>query len=76
MPKKNMNDIIPMVIKADARYPVEGRQVEYIMSRKEYDFLMDKDRAPKNVHRDKYILDYLNSTAGILGTITTVRIEA
>jgi hypothetical protein len=46
------------------------------MSRKEYEYLMDEDRAPKNVHRDKYILDYLNNTAGVLGTITTVRIEA
>lgn len=73
MPKKN--NAIPTVINADANYPVEGRQVEYVMSRGEYDFLMDKDRAPKNVHRDKYILDYLNSTAGVLGTITTVRIE-
>jgi len=74
MPKK-IDSVIPVVIHADAKYPVEGRQVEYIMSRGEYDFLMDKDRAPKNVHRDKYILDYLNATAGILGTITTVRIE-
>ena len=74
MPKKN--DVMPLVIKADDRYPVVGREVEYIMSRGEYDFLMDKDRAPKNVHRDKYILDYLNEMTGVLGTITTVRIEA
>ena len=74
MPKK-MNGTMPTVIYADARYPVEGRRVEYVMTRGEYDYLMDKDRAPRNVHRDKYILDYLNSTAGVLGTITTVRIE-
>ena len=75
MPAKK-NDMIPTVIKADRRYPIEGREVEYIMSQKEYDFLMDEDRRPKNVHRNKYILDYLNMTAGVLGTITTVRIEA
>ena len=74
MPKKNNG--MPTVIYADSRYPVEGRQVEYIMSRKEYEYLMDEDRVPKNIHRDKYILDYLNNTAGVLGTITTVRIEA
>lgn len=73
MAKNTGNKVV--VIKADERYPIEGREMEYIMTRGEYDYLMDKDRAPRNVHRNKYILDYVNSVCGILGTVTTVRIE-
>ena len=50
-----------------------GRELEYVMPRGMYEDL--RDQAPKNVNAKDWVMDYINDTFGLLGTVTEIRIE-
>lgn len=50
-----------------------GRELEYIMPRGMYEDL--RNQAPKNVNAKDWVIDYINDTFGLLGTVTEIRIE-
>lgn len=50
-----------------------GRELEYIMPRAMYENL--RDEAPKGIDPKKWIMNYINDTFGLLGTVTEIRVE-
>lgn len=50
-----------------------GRELEYVMPRGMYEDL--RDQAPKNVNAKDWVMDYINDTFGLLGTVTEIRIK-
>ena len=50
-----------------------GRELEYVMPRGMYEDL--REQAPKNVNAKDWVMDYVNETFGLLGTVTEIRIE-
>lgn len=50
-----------------------GRELEYVMPRGMYEDL--REQAPKNVNAKDWVMDYINDTFGLLGTVTEIRIE-
>lgn len=50
-----------------------GRELEYIMPRMMYDDLVSE--APKNVNTRDWVMQYINDTYGLLGTVTVLHIE-
>lgn len=50
-----------------------GRELEYVMPQGMYDSLAAE--APKNVNPRDWVIDYINQTYGLLGTVTTLHIE-
>lgn len=58
---------------ANTNKVIWGRELEYVMSRGMYEDL--RDQAPKNVNAKDWVMDYINDTFGLLGTVTEIRIE-
>lgn len=58
---------------ANTNKVIWGRELEYIMPRGMYEDL--RDQAPKNVNAKDWVMDYINDTFGLLGTVTEIRIE-
>lgn len=58
---------------ANTNKVIWGRELEYIMPRGMYEDL--RDQAPKNVNAKDWVIDYINDTFGLLGTVTEIRIE-
>lgn len=52
---------------------VDGKQIEYNMSLAHYSALLEDK--PKNVDNMKYIMDTVNSTYGLSGTVVKVNVE-
>ena len=50
-----------------------GREIEYVMPRNEFDAIASKRE--KNVDPWKFVLDYVNETFGLLGTVTALSVE-
>lgn len=58
---------------ANTNKVVWGRELEYVMPRGMYEDL--REQAPKNVNAKDWVMDYINETFGLLGTVTEIRIE-
>lgn len=58
---------------ANTNKVIWGRELEYIMPRGMYEDL--REQAPKNVNAKDWVMDYVNETFGLLGTVTEIRIE-
>lgn len=58
---------------ANTNKVVWGRELEYVMPRGMYEDL--REQAPKNVNAKDWVMDYVNETFGLLGTVTEIRIE-
>lgn len=58
---------------ANTNKVIWGRELEYVMPRGMYEAL--RDEAPKNVNAKDWVIDYINDTFGLLGTVTEIRIE-
>lgn len=58
---------------ANTNKVIWGRELEYVMPRGMYEDL--REQAPKNVNAKDWIMDYVNETFGLLGTVTEIRIE-
>lgn len=58
---------------ANTNKVIWGRELEYVMPRGMYEDL--RDQAPKNVNAKDWVMDYINDTFGLLGTVTEIRIE-
>ena len=58
---------------ANTNKVIWGRELEYVMSRGMYEDL--REQAPKNVNAKDWVMDYINDTFGLLGTVTEIRIE-
>lgn len=58
---------------ANTNKVIWGRELEYIMPRGMYEDL--RNQAPKNVNAKDWVIDYINDTFGLLGTVTEIRIE-
>ena len=58
---------------ANTNKVIWGRELEYVMPRGMYEDL--RDQAPKNVNAKDWVMDYVNETFGLLGTVTEIRIE-
>ena len=50
-----------------------GKELEYVMPRGMYEDL--RKQAPSNVNAKDWVINYINDTFGLLGTVTTIRIE-
>lgn len=50
-----------------------GKSLEYVMPRNMYESL--RNEAPKNVNAKDWVIEYVNETFGLLGTVTEIRIE-
>lgn len=58
---------------ANTNKVIWGRELEYVMPRGMYEDL--REQAPKNVNAKDWVMDYINDTFGLLGTVTEIRIE-
>ena len=58
---------------ANTNKVIWGRELEYVMPRGMYEDL--RNQAPKNVNTKDWVIDYVNETFGLLGTVTEIRIE-
>jgi hypothetical protein len=58
---------------ANTNKVIWGRELEYVMPRGMYEDL--REQAPKNVNAKDWVIDYVNETFGLLGTVTEIRIE-
>lgn len=58
---------------ANTNKVIWGRELEYVMPRGMYEDL--RNQAPKNVNAKDWVIDYVNETFGLLGTVTEIRIE-
>ena len=58
---------------ANTNKVIWGRELEYVMPRGMYEDL--REQAPKNVNAKVWVMDYVNETFGLLGTVTEIRIE-
>lgn len=58
---------------ANTNKVIWGRELEYIMPRGMYEDL--RNQAPKNVNAKDWVIDYINDTFDLLGTVTEIRIE-
>lgn len=58
---------------ANTNKVIWGRELEYVMPRGMYEDL--RSQAPKNVNAKDWVIDYVNETFGLLGTVTEIRIE-
>ena len=58
---------------ANTNKVIWGRELEYVMPRGMYEDL--RNLAPKNVNAKDWVIDYVNETFGLLGTVTELRIE-
>lgn len=58
---------------ANTNKVIWGRELEYVMPRGMYEDL--RNQAPKNVNAKDWVMDYVNETFGLLGTVTEIRIE-
>lgn len=58
---------------ANTNKVIWGRELEYVMPRGMYEDL--RNQAPKNVNAKDWVIDYINDTFGLLGTVTEIRIE-
>lgn len=58
---------------ANTNKVIWGRELEYVMPRGMYEDL--REQAPKNVNAKDWVMDYINETFGLLGTVTEIRIE-
>ena len=58
---------------ANTNKVIWGRELEYIMPRGMYETL--RNEAPNNVNAKDWVIDYINGTFGLLGTVTEIRIE-
>lgn len=58
---------------ANTNKVIWGRELEYVMPRGMYEDL--REQAPKNVNAKDWVMDYVNDTFGLLGTVTEIRIE-
>lgn len=58
---------------ANTNKVIWGRELEYVMPRGMYEDL--REQAPKNVNAKDWVMDYVNETFGLLGTVTEIRIE-
>jgi hypothetical protein len=57
-----------------AKREIIGAELEYTMSSEMYEAL--RDEAPKNVgNYREWVIDYINETFGLLGTVTTLHVE-
>lgn len=50
-----------------------GRELEYVMPRGMYEDL--RNQAPQNVNAKDWVMEYVNDTFGLLGTVTEIRVE-
>lgn len=50
-----------------------GRELEYVMPRGMYEDL--RNQAPQNVNAKDWVMEYVNETFGLLGTVTEIRVE-
>lgn len=50
-----------------------GRELEYVMPRGMYEDL--RNQAPQNVNAKDWVIEYVNETFGLLGTVTEIRVE-
>lgn len=58
---------------ANTNKVIWGRELEYVIPRGMYEDL--RNQAPKNVNAKDWVIDYINDTFGLLGTVTEIRIE-
>lgn len=58
---------------ANTNKVIWGRELEYVMPRGMYEDL--RNQAPSNVNAKDWVMDYVNETFGLLGTVTEIRIE-
>jgi hypothetical protein len=58
---------------ANTNKVIWGRELEYVMPRGMYEDL--RNQAPSNVNAKDWVIDYVNETFGLLGTVTEIRIE-
>ena len=58
---------------ANTNKVIWGRELESVMPRGMYEDL--REQAPKNVNAKDWVMDYVNETFGLLGTVTEIRIE-
>lgn len=49
------------------------RELEYTMSSRMYDCLCEC--APSNVNTKEWVINYINETFGLLGTVTEIHLE-
>ena len=50
-----------------------GREIEYVMPRDEFEAIANKRE--RNVDPWRFVLDYINDTFGLLGTVTALSVE-
>lgn len=55
------------------RKQIWGRELEYVMPQGMYDNLCAE--APSNVNKRDWVMNYINETYGLLGTVTVLHIE-
>lgn len=51
-----------------------GKEIEYVMPRDEFEAIANK-RERSNVDPWRFVLDYINDTFGLLGTVTALSVE-
>ena len=50
-----------------------GKEIEYVMPRDEFEAIASKRE--RNVDPWRFVLDYINDTFGLLGTVTALSVE-
>ena len=56
------------------KHEIWGREIEYIMGKEQFDAIANT-RGNKNINPYIYVIEYINETFGLLGTVTEIRIE-
>ena len=50
-----------------------GRDLDYIMPKEMFDNICSE--APSNVNKRDWVMNYINETYGLLGTVTSIHVE-
>jgi hypothetical protein len=57
------------------KHEVWGREIEYIMGKEQFDAIANT-RGNKNINPYVYVIEYINETFGLLGTVTALSVES
>ena len=56
------------------KHEIWGREIEYIMGKEQFDAIANT-RGNKNINPYIYVIEYINETFGLLGTVTALSVE-
>lgn len=57
------------------KHEIWGREIEYVMDKEQFDSIANT-RGNKNINPYVYVIEYINETFGLLGTVTALSVEA